>query len=161
MSVLSLSSAQIATICDEVRHFGANDQETGGFLLTSDRRTVCHVALAGLVGIERDWGRFVVRRNAIDRLFTYAEDRGLRVAGMFHSHMNEAFLSPIDRDGGINMNGFTSIVIPTFGSPPADTTKWGFWTFRDREWCQSPPWPAVGVASPAPLRFDGDGVSSA
>ena len=161
MTALILAHAQVHVICDEVRRFGARELETGGFLLTSDHRTVSHVALAGAAGIERDWGRFVVRREALDQLFTYAEDRDLRVAAMFHSHQHEAFLSPIDRTGGINMAGFTSMVIPTFEDPPTSTTSWGFWIFEAREWCHAEPWAAVGIASVAPLRFDAKGVRDA
>ena len=141
MSVLTLSVTQVETICDEVRRFGAREKETGGFLLTSDRCTISHVAIAGSAAIERDWGKFIVRREALDQLFTYAEDRDLHIAAMFHSHMQGAFLSRIDRTGGINMDGFISIVIPTFRNPPSDTSKWGFWIFQNREWrpCQSRP----------------------
>lgn len=161
MTALALSQAQIGTMCDEVRRFGALEQETGGFLLTADHQTVAHVALTGSVGIERDWGRFVVRVEALDQLFTYAEDRELRVAAMFHSHMRGAFLSPIDRTGGINMVGFTSIVIPTFENPPIETTGWGFWIFDGSQWHRAEPWAALGVASAAVLRFDASGVRCA
>lgn len=161
MTEPAINPRQATTVCDEVRLHGALGVETGGFLLTSDNRSVSHIALAGLADIERDWGRFVIGRAAIDRLFTHAENHELRVAAMFHSHMHEAFLSPIDRTGGINMTGFTSIVIPNFTNPPSAVIEWGFWTFNGHDWIPRPSWPTANTPSTSVLRFDADGVTDA
>lgn len=161
MTELAIGPHQTRAICDEVRLHGALGVETGGFLLTSNNRSVSHVALAGAANIERDWGRFVIGRAAIDRLFTHAESHEIRVAAMFHSHMHEAFLSPIDRTGGINMTGFSSIVIPHFADPPRGPAEWGFWVFNGHEWIPTPSWPTANATSTSVLRFDAEGVTDA
>ena len=78
---LGMPSAAALAIAEEIRRFGRQSLETGGFLLApegTDR--VTFVALAGDTGIERSWGLFEISAIALDRLFGFAssEDPGSR-----------------------------------------------------------------------------------
>ncbi|TDX04026.1 Mov34/MPN/PAD-1 family protein [Kribbella sp. VKM Ac-2566] len=170
-SPLSLPPAAIQRICDDIRDHGRAGVETGGLLLTGRGQSeVQAVAIAGLAGITRKYGMFLIERPAFDTIFTWAEDHGLQVRAMVHSHGEEAFLSRTDREGGLQVPGFISAVVPTFADPPADPSAWGWWTYRtdpgaDRggergsEWTPIPA-PAIDDSrrSVTSVVFDGDGV---
>jgi proteasome lid subunit RPN8/RPN11 len=146
-------------LCADIRRFGELDVETGGLLLTDPGdSTVRVVAVAGITGITRRHGLFVITRPAFDAIFTWAEDHELQVRAMVHSHPKKAFLSRTDREGGLLVRGFQSAVVPTFVNPPADPAAWGWWTY-DSDWVQSPPPRNDSTTIPTDsVVFDGDGV---
>jgi hypothetical protein len=144
---------------DGVRHHGQLGQETGAFFLTApEHRDVVVVALAGEAGVERAYGQFVIGLPAIDKIFTYAEQRGLQVRAMLHSHPRAAFLSRTDLEYSLRVRGFVNAVVPTFAAPSADPAHWGWWQY-DGEWtacspaAPDPACPAAGV-----ITFDAEEV---
>jgi hypothetical protein len=155
-----LPSEAVAQIVGEVASYGRGDGvETGGFLLapSDDPDGVSVVAMAGETGIERAWGRFRVSALAIDVLFAWAEERGLRIPAQFHSHGIGRDLSLIDRREGFNVRGFISCVVPEFHDPPSGPNRWGWWLFDGASWVETAPCTVVdgGVMV---VRFDEEGV---
>lgn len=136
---LRISANVVAELVREVRHHGHVPEETGALLLTAPGdREVIAVALAGLDGIQRGEGLFAIILPAFDALFTYAEEQGLQVRAMVHSHPREAFLSYVDRQHGLRVRGFLSAVIPTYRNPPAGPEAWGWWRY-DGDWHTAEP----------------------
>ena len=78
-------------IAAEVRRYGAVDVETGGFMLAPapEPMRVSIVALAGERGVTRRWGLFRVSGRAIDRLFAWADDQGMRIRVLRHHRADE------------------------------------------------------------------------
>lgn len=123
-------------MADEVFRWGALGAETGAFLLRPRKGLSLPgvVALAGLSGVERRVDQFAMSGACMDRLSEWAEENEYRIAAQVHSHLDEAFLSPIDRVGGLRMEGFISGVVPNFAEPDPFSGSWGWWTFRDGDW---------------------------
>ncbi len=138
MTLLStpvLPQAAVAAIAKDVQVYGHRGLETGGFLLLSrDADVVSTVAFAGDEGIVRQRNLFQISERALDRLFTFADDRDLWVPVQFHSHGAGAFLSLTDADHGLRAEGFTSAVIPGYRDPPTDIHQWGWWRFTAGRW---------------------------
>lgn len=158
--MLRLPDDAIAPILDEVRAYGATRKETGGFLLSpiDSSQTVVTVAFAGTVGITRWWGQFGISGRALDRLFTWADEKQLRIAAQFHSHGGRAFLSPTDLAHGLNVRGFTTSVIPSFKAPPSDPGRWGWWKFDGEKWNRETP-PTITNGTVSTVIFDEHGVA--
>jgi hypothetical protein len=137
---LQLPTPAAAAMIDDVTRYGQLGVETGAMLLASrGSDIVSAVALLGTDGVIRRAGLFVVTMPVIDQLFTFAEDNDLRVRAQLHSHQNQAFLSPTDRNGNIRILGFSAAVVPTFADPPANPDRWGWWTYDGSEWIISAP----------------------
>ena len=116
------------------------------------------LALTAEAGIERSIGRFFIGAAALDQLFTHAEQHGLQVRAMIHSHPSEAFLSAVDQRCTLRVPGFVSGVIPNFASPPTDPADWGWWRW-DATWTSCPV-PATTATLPAAqvISFDAEGI---
>jgi hypothetical protein len=144
---------------EEVRRWGAEDKETGGFLLArrDDEMVVDTVALAGQRGISRGWGLFQISAQAVDELFEWSEANGLWIPGQFHSHKERAFLSRTDIEHGFSVEGFISSVIPHFAKPPAAPEKWGWWMYRVNRWIPVEP-PTIRQGETRKIVFDEDGI---
>lgn len=84
--------------------------------------------------MDRSRGIFRVSGKAIDQLFSWADERELRVWAQVHSHPRGSFLSEIDKREGFRVEGFISTVIPNFGDPPEVPSEWGFWAFVGGVW---------------------------
>ncbi|MDQ6613307.1 MAG: hypothetical protein M3083_00690 [Actinomycetota bacterium] len=142
----------------DVRRRGAAGVETGGFLLAVPGRSdVSAVALAGGSGILRAPMQFMVSGGAIDCLSEWADEHDLRIRAQFHSHQLGSALSPIDRAGGLRVEGFVTAVVPRFADPPGDLGLWGWWEFRRPDWTPSP----RATCAPGGVRtvlFDEDGI---
>jgi hypothetical protein len=140
MTEPAVTKAAVAAIVAEVARYGAAGVETGGFLLVprSNPTITTVVATAGTTGIVRRPNQFIISGAAVDVLSGWADNHDLRIAAQFHSHGNAAFLSPIDRRGGIRIDGFVSTVIPTFHTPPAAMTAWAWFTFAKGNWQPRP-----------------------
>jgi hypothetical protein len=140
MTGLSLPDGAIEPLIEHVSSYGLNGVETGA-LLMCDRRSsdLRAIALAGDLGVTRRYGLFILSMQVIDRAFSYAEDHGLQVRAQVHSHAGDAFLSPTDKCGNLNMEGFIAAVIPNFRNPAHDPTSWGWWTFGAKAWRPSEP----------------------
>lgn len=132
MSVL-IPVGGVAALADAAAVFGARGLETGGFLLApradpdDGYPAVTAVALAGDAGITRDRDMFQVSERALARIFTFADDHGLWIPAMVHSHRAAAFVSATDQRHGLSADGFVSAVIPRYASPPRDPASWGWW----------------------------------
>lgn len=138
MSGVELPCGMGRAIADIVQQSGEEDVETGGFALAPmDASTGTVLALTGTKGIERNWGLFRVSGEALATLFDWADERELRVLAQWHSHKHDAFLSAVDLDGGFNVQGFHSAVIPNFASPSSDPADWGWWTFDGIGWVET------------------------
>jgi hypothetical protein len=91
----------VNALISDATTFGARGLETGGFLLAprtdpvGPNPAVTAVAVAGGAGIERDRDRFQVSERALDRIFTFADDRGLWIPAMLHSHRSGASCRPL------------------------------------------------------------------
>jgi hypothetical protein len=160
MTGLSLPDDAIGQLIEHVSSYGRSEVETGALLMcdpySSDVRAV---ALTGDLGVTRRYGLFVLSMRVIDSAFSYAEDHGLQVRAQIHSHAGDAFLSPADKRGNLNMEGFIAAVIPDFRNPPHDPTSWGWWTFGARAWRQSEPARAdKSLSSATILTVDADGA---
>jgi hypothetical protein len=146
---VTIPDAGVAAIVEETAAFGVRELETGGFLLVPRERSVeaaavvSTVAFAGDVGIVRHRDVFQISERALDRIFTFADDRGLWIPAQFHSHEVGAFLSFTDKRHGLCVEEFTSIVIPTFAAPPEDTGRWGWWRFMTGRWREAEPGPVI------------------
>lgn len=147
-----------AIILAEVSRFGRKHMETGGFLLTSRKsHRVVAVAAAGKKGISRGPFQFRISGEAVDVIFTHAEENGFHIPVQWHSHGRDCELSETDRRHGFAVEGFVSTVIPDFRHPPRHPADWGWWTFSNAEWCGSEsPMPAEGQVDL--ITFDEDGV---
>jgi hypothetical protein len=159
-STLIIPSAAATAMAAETAALGRLRVETGGFLLTpADDPTVTVVAFTGTTGITRHRNMLQISTRALACLFDYADDNDLRAPAQFHSHETTAFLSRTDATHGLRVDGFTSIVIPTFAHPPADPTTWGWWIFRDSAWRTTTP--ALASSGEIHLiRFDEDGINA-
>ncbi len=157
-SQTAVPAAAVNTITTEIRAYGQRYMETGGFLmLPRERGTVTTVAFAGTAGIERRRHLFQISERTLDRLFTFADDHDLYIPVQFHSHEYDANLSWTDAQHGLRVDGFTSVVIPTYTDPPADMGRWGWWCFTAGEWAPAPV-PHYGPGRVRVVRFDADGV---
>ncbi|GIF76191.1 hypothetical protein [Asanoa siamensis] len=157
-STLIIPSAAVAAIASETGALGRLRVETGGFLLTPvGDPTITVVAFTGTTGIIRHRKMLQISARALGRLFDYADGHDLHAPAQFHSHETTAFLSRTDATHGLRVDGFTSVVIPRFASPPGDPAAWGWWTFRDTAWeTITPARPSTGNAHL--IRFDEDGI---
>ena len=158
---LKLPRGAVESVADEVRYFGSVSLETGGFLLApAGEHTVSMVAVTGITGIVRRHNLFEISAVAIDRLFTFADDKGLWSPAQFHSHQCDGWLSLTDQQNGFRVEGFTSIVIPNFSSPSREVGAWGWWTFEVDEWVARRPMTLCDGNTQC-LRFDEEGVRNA
>lgn len=134
--MLNLPEQAITAIADDVRGYGKQRVETGGFLLSpvGDDAQISTVALAGTVGITRRRGLFAVSGIALDRLFTWADEKSLRIPAQFHSHGGRAFLSPTDLAHGLSVRGFVTCIVPFWNDPSTDPAHWGWWRFDGEAW---------------------------
>src|SRR5437660_1251066 len=111
----AVPAGAVETITTEIRVYGQQLLETGGFMmLPRGCGTVTTVAFAGITGIVRRQHLFQISARALDRLFTFADDHDLYIPVQFHSHERGAYLSWIDAQHGLRVDGFTSVVIPTY-----------------------------------------------
>jgi hypothetical protein len=157
-SMLILPRAAVAAITRDVRGYGQRELETGGFLLSPrDTDVVSMVALAGDQGIARWRDKFQISERALDRLFSFADDRDLWAPIQFHSHEAGAFLSPIDANHGLRVEGFTSVVIPAYRDPPTDIHRWGWWRLTQGRWARTNG-ARIGDGAVELVRFDEEGV---
>ena len=157
-ATLTMAPAAVTAITTEIATFGQLGVETGGFLLApADSRVVTVVAFTATVGIARHRRLLEISPGALARLFDYADGRDLRVPAQFHSHEGTAFLSYTDKTHGLRVDGFTSVVIPAFASPPTDPAAWGWWTFHDYDWTAICP-AVLGGSDVQLIRFDEDGT---
>ena len=155
---LRIPASAIEAIGDEVLAFGSRDVETGGFVMAArDGDTVSIVAVAGNTGIVRRGNLFVMSELALDRIFTFADDRQMWIPAQFHSHRLGAFLSETDKEHGLRVDGFISVVIPTYSDPPRDVARWGWWRFGAGRWRTIEPGGIAGGQVDV-VRFDEDGV---
>ena len=152
-----LPDSAIAAMTAHVRSHGALGVETGGLIIADAAGRPQAVACAGDTGITRRPGLFKMSGAALDQLFTVCEARAWNVVAMFHSHAVDAFLSTTDRELGLNIRGFTSIVIPEYANAPADPTSWAWFSFDGTRWRDDQPWQTVD-ATIRVLDFDEDGV---
>lgn len=159
MTGLVLPQNAATNLTDHVSSYGRRSVETGALLICEpDSALVQVLALAGEAGVTRRYGLFVLSVPVIDSAFTYAEDHGLQVRAQVHSHAGEAFLSPIDKRGNLNMKGFIVAVIPDFCTPPHDPSAWGWWTFNAGEWAPSQPATLTTSSNATVLTVDANGA---
>lgn len=155
---LAVPPSAIELVASEVRAYGHRRLETGGFLmLPRDAPTVSIVAFAGTAGILRRRNLFQISAGALDRLFAFADDHDLQAPVQFHSHQTGAFLSRIDAEHGLRVEGFTSVIVPTYSAPPGDIRRWGWWCFTAGAWAATAV-PPIGHGPVTAVRFDEDGV---
>lgn len=149
----------VDAVVNETRAYGARNLETGGFLTaTTNSDDITGVAVAGTTGIERRADLFQISERALDRLFSYADEKGLWMPVQFHSHHFGAGMSLTDALHGLRVEGFISTILPRFANPPDEVSQWGWWQFTDGEWLSFPPI-SIDRQEPGPVVvFDEDGV---
>lgn len=125
-------------------------------MLPRDTPTVSIVACAGSTGILRRHNLFQISEGAPDRLFAFADDHDLHAPVQFHSHETGAFLSRTDAKHGLRVEGFTSVVVPTYSAPLCEMGRWGWWCFTAGVWAAT--FPPIGHGPVTAVRFDEDGV---
>lgn len=156
---LLTSDEAVAVVLGETRTYGQQGLETGGFLLASvGSESLTGVALAGDAGITRYRQLFQVSEGALDRLFTFADDRGLWVPVQFHTHAAMPFMSWTDQRYGLRVEGFVSTIIPHFAAPPDDIGFWGWWQFQQGDWRRCTPAKILPVELDFVIVFDEDGI---
>jgi len=156
---LTIASGVIDALLADVAGYGERRLETGGFFMASTGQNhVSGLALAGESGILRQYNLFQISERALDRLFTYAVGSELWLPAQYHSHILGAQMSLTDARHGLNVEGFTSTILPTFGAPPREMAAWGWWIFTGGRWNDA----GAAAASPGPATaiviFDEDGV---
>lgn len=157
---LTIASAAIETVVADVRHFGAGNVETGGFLLAPlETDAITAVALAGEIGIVRRRDLFQISDLALDRLFAYADESEMWIPAQFHSHGLAAELSRCDVEHGLAVEGFVSTIVPWYADPPLDPASWGWWRYESR-WTRLGQ-PAVVAGESVAVVFDEAGVRGA
>ncbi len=158
--MLHLPEEMIAAITDDVRAYGTQRVETGGFLLApiGNADDVAILALAGTLGITRRRGLFGISGIALDRLFTWADEQALRIPAQFHSHGGRAILSPTDLAHGLSVRGFVTCIVPFWNNPPSDPAKWGWWRFDGQDWLDEVPPETDATRMLSVVRFDERGV---
>jgi hypothetical protein len=153
---LSMADGLRQALLNDVRMWGAEGVETGGFLLSPPNQPISVLALAGTAGVTRRKDLLRISAASLAQLFVWAGDRELYVAAQAHSHAGYAFLSETDVRHGFSVTGFTTTVIPYFASPPEDLQGWGWWRY-ECEWKDvEAPWTIAGDATI--IYFDEDGV---
>jgi hypothetical protein len=160
---VTIPDAGVAAIVKETALFGGRDLESGGFLLVpreSSAAAVSTVAFAADVGVVRYRDVFQISERALDRIFTFADDHDLWIPAQFHSHEFDTFLSYTDKQHGLCVEEFISIVIPTFAAPPEDAGRWGWWRFTADRWRVAEPG-GVTAGTVQLVRFDEAGVDGA
>jgi hypothetical protein len=159
VSSLTIASGVVDAVVAEARAYGARNLETGGFLTASTNSDdVIGVAVAGITGIERRADLFQISERALDRLFSYADDKRLWIPVQFHSHRFGSGMSLTDELHGLRVEGFISTIIPRFVNPLEDVSQWGWWQFTDGEWRPFPPIPIARQEHGPVIVFDEDGV---
>lgn len=158
-AALTVPGGAVEELVGHVGEYGRCGLETGGFFLASaaDPSTITTIAVAGTKGVRRGPDRFVVSGLAVDILSEWAEENDLRIVSTVHSHAGAPRLSLIDEQSGYRVEGFASVVVPRFASPPADPSAWGWYRFARGIWRPT----MHGVTRPDPgvtVRFDEDGV---
>jgi hypothetical protein len=155
---LSLSYQATQLIHADVRAWGQRQVETGGFLLADGKMSEADmVALAGKEGVIRRRDCFRLSGEAVDQLFTWAGERGLRILAQVHSHRRTAFLSRVDLDHGFSVERFVSSVVPNYAAPPLDPSGWSWWRFSAGTWSRITAPATVGCAARV-VTFDAEGV---
>jgi hypothetical protein len=156
----------VTAVIGETAAFGARDLETGGFVLVPRVTSpggdppAAAIALAGDAGIVRHRDLFQISERALDRVFTFADDHDLWIPAQFHSHRVGAFLSVTDKRHGLRVDGFISVVVPAYASPPRDLTRWGWWQFESGRWRDAESGHVTGGTVEV-VRFDEAGVHGA
>jgi hypothetical protein len=90
----------------------------------------------------------------------FADDHDLWIPAQFHSHELGPFLSLEDKEHGLRLDGFISIVVPNYAGPPSDIRLWGWWRFDSDQWSAA----AAAATTDGPtevLRFDEAGTRGA
>lgn len=156
---LSMPADAVRVVTGEAGAYGKSDVETGGFLLAPlGLDSVTAVAMAGTTGIVREPYLFQISERALDRLFTFADDRRLWIPIQFHSHRLGAQMSRTDELHGLRVEGFVSTILPRFENPPADVAQWGWWQFRAGDWRPCEPATVQSLDPISVYAFDEDGV---
>jgi hypothetical protein len=154
-----MASGVVHAVVAETRVYGARNLETGGFLTApTNSDDISGVVVAGTTGIERRADLFQISERALDRLFSYADDKRLWMPVQFHSHRFGSGMSLTDELHGLRVEGFISTILPRFANPPGDGSQWGWWQFMDGEWRPFPPISIDRQESGPVLVFDEDGV---
>lgn len=131
---LRLPTSIIEALLSATVTFGRHDLETGGFLLADDHDVVQALALAGESGVERSWGLFMVSGAVVERVCEWAAEQNLRVTALVHTHQRGAHMSMTDRNNGFRVDGFRSVIIPSFANPPRALADWGWNVFEHGDW---------------------------
>jgi proteasome lid subunit RPN8/RPN11 len=78
---------------------------------------------------------YFVNSETLFQLNRDLSETGLRLIAQVHSHPREAYHSDADdRYAIVTAEGGLSLVVPDFGSAPADPTSWAVYRLRGREW---------------------------
>lgn len=144
LSPLRLPTNIVEGLLSAALEFGQQDLETGGFLLADDQDVVRALALTGERGIERHWGLFVVSGAVVEQVCQWAADHDLRVASLVHTHKRSAHMSKTDRNNGFRVEGFRSVIIPSFANPPTTLASWGWYVFENGNWRLDRPGELIG-----------------
>jgi hypothetical protein len=142
---LQVPSNIVDALLAETVLFGRRNLETGGFFVADTDGIVRALALAGKHGVTRGLGRFAVSGAVLENICEWAADRGLFVAALVHTHKRNAKMSIIDRESGFRVEGFCSVIVPSFADPPSRLQEWGWCEFAGERWV--PYTPGVAVAN--------------
>ena len=124
--------------------FGQHDLETGGFLLADEQDVVQALALTGQLGVERNWGLFMVSGAVVEHVCEWAAQQNLRVASLVHTHKGHARMSRTDQHNGFRVDSFRSVIIPSFANPPSALSEWGWYVFDHGDWHVDQPGELIG-----------------
>lgn len=133
---LTLPAAVPEAVAIYVKEYGAEGVETGAFLLapTGAADEISLLAFAGEEGITRGPEVFGVSGRAIGRLFDWADETGMRVRALVHSHEGRAFLSKTDLKHGFAVSNFTTAIVPWYADPSPSPSDWAWWRYYGGEW---------------------------
>lgn len=142
-----------------VKEHGFRGAETGAFLLASDEAAddISLVVFAGEERIVRGPEVFRVSGRAVGRLLGWADENGMRVRALVHSHKRRAFLSKTDLKHGFAVRGFTTTIVPWYAAPSPNPSDWAWWRYEGGEWRVLDPATVVNRAAGF-LVFDEGGI---
>lgn len=157
---------------NSLRKFGERGYEGLVFWLGHIEETSCSVEKVMTppqqsIRSEEGVGYFITSETLLE-MNKFLSASGLRLIAQVHSHPGSAYHSPADdRYCIVTVEGGLSIVVPDFGSGPADLYKWAFYRLTQGQWkgltCstvqalfitdQEPPAPNDGFISRMKKRF--------
>ena len=138
---ITIRRAVIKKMLDTMRDFGSHGWEVlvlwlGEIDPASGKAHVIQAFVPNQKPISSEKGvGYFVSGETLFQLNRDLSESGLRLIAQVHSHPQEAYHSDADdRYAIVTAQGGLSLVVPDFGSAPADPTSWAVYRLHGRDW---------------------------